>query len=282
MITQACPSGLVLELRPLRGSSIIALSRSSSAQRDDHFAPIFSEVFSRCLDPGPYPFVAEGDARPPWDRILKGDMLSMLFAVRRISLPRGEHYDFPVRCEGCGKRYDWQINIETDLPPQPLPEASREAIRNGRPLSAVLSDGTCVSYHLGTFARDKLMREKMKGEKRGDDHPTLVDTNYAQVVAIDDATDQRKIWRRLNDMTMPQLVELRQTMDANDCGVETLIATRHDRCGWEQERDLPLDPRTFLAAPSGGRKPAATSSSSTETASTEPSDSTEMDESNTP
>jgi hypothetical protein len=247
----AAPSRAKLRLRKIRGAELIMLSTARETGTTEGLAG-FSGVLSSCheetVDPGPYRFVEVGAAKPEWARLLKGDVLGLFIHLRAISMPDREMYGFPVQCSKCRDRYDWEIDLKRDLVVQELPDHSFQALRDGKPLEHKLSDGTGLRFHLQTVSQEVEIAEFLKKEKRATE--TIIDGLAAQAYSIDGcAADLRARWRRIAQLEMDELLELREVFDAADCGTDTAIQTRCPRktCGWIEDVTLPLDRRFFAS-----------------------------------
>lgn len=247
MPTLEAPSGLVADVRKIKGSELVKLAESTDdAGPDGGFGHVLSGCWLRTLDPGPYSFVSAGDAKPPWSRLLKGDTLHAFVFLRSISMPNGDDYDFPVQCEECKKRYDWTIKL-SELEVKRLPPESVENVRAGKPFETRLGDGRLVKFNLQTIAQEEPLTKLMRQQKRKTG--TMIDTIVAQVVSIEGVKpDIRNRWQFVSELDMDELYNLREAFDEADCGIETSFETRctNRSCRWEQDVNLPLG-KTFFA-----------------------------------
>lgn len=243
------PSGLTAEIRKIRGIELVHLAeQADDASQSDSFGSIIGPCWIRTINPGPYPFVkGDSEDRPPWDRLLKGDVLSAFIYLRRISLTDGDEYDFDVKCEECRHRYGWTVNLASDLVFKKLPLESIERIQRGESFSTRTGDGRLVRFGLQTTAQEEPILKLMKQQKRG--RATIVDTLAAQTLSIEGVNpDLRARWRFLSELDLDELYKLRSAFEEPDCGIDTAIQTRCTKrsCGWIQDVALPLG-RTFFA-----------------------------------
>lgn len=250
------PSGLTAEVRKIRGVELVRLAEQADDEAETNaFGQVLGACWVRTIDPGPYPFVkADSEERPPWARILKGDVLFAFVYLRRISMPDGNSYDFDVRCEECRKRYGWTIDLSKDLTTKALPAESVERIKRGEAFETRMSDGRLVRFALQTTDQEAPMLRLLKQQKRT--RTTFVDVLASQTVSIEGVNpDLRARWRFLSELDLDELYGLRDAFEAPDCGLDTAIQTRCTRpqCGWVQDVNLPLG-RTFFAP---RRKPKA-------------------------
>lgn len=253
--TLETPSRLAAKVRKIKGAELNALAQESDeATADGGFGTVIGPCWIETVDVGPYPFLRAGDAKPPWSRMLKGDMLYTFIYLRRISMPDGNTYDFDVQCEECQERYPWTLKL-TDLPVKRLSQESFDRLRSQRHFEAKLSDGRRVSFNLQTIAQEDDIAALMKRQKR--EKATVVDILAAQTVEIEGVnTDMRAKWRFLADLDMDDLLNLQEQFEAVDCGIDTAIKTRctNRRCRWTQDINLPLG-KSFFARRRRAEKP---------------------------
>jgi hypothetical protein len=249
MTTIHFPSGLVADLRKIKGSEMAALAeQADGGGRADPFSTLLSSCWLQTIDPGPYAFVLPGDAKPEMRRLLKGDLLYGFVALRRISLPEGDTYDFDAQCERCRARIPWSVDLR-EIPVRVLSKESVERVRGGRVfLTSVDDDDGAreVRFNLQFLAQEDEMTRFMKSQKRT--KATLLDTLASQIVAIDGVgPDFRARYRYLNDLSMGALLTLQQAFEEADCGLDTAIDVRcvNSDCRWEQSIALPFDKRFF-------------------------------------
>lgn len=240
------PSGLVVEMRKMRGAEVVALAERADDAGAGKFGAIVGPCWVRTVDPGPYSFVLEGDAKPPFDRMLTGDMLAAFVFLRRISMPDGNHYDFEVRCERCGKGYGWRVRLDEHLRTQPLPAASVERLRRGEAMETHV-DGRAVRFHLQTIGHETLVEKMLRKQKR--QVATIVDLLAARIVSVEGLKPgEAARWDWVSDLAIDDLYGLRDAMDEQDCGLDTLLRTACEArdCRWEQDVVLPLGGSFFL------------------------------------
>jgi hypothetical protein len=243
------PSGLTAEVRKIRGVELVRLAEQADDEAETSaFGQVLGACWIRTIDPGPYPFVkADSEERPPWPRILKGDVLFAFVYLRRISMPDGNSYDFDVRCEECRKRYGWTIDLAKDLKVKPLPPESVERIKAGEAFETCMHDGRRIRFALQTTDQEAPMLRLMKQQKRT--RTTFVDVLASQTISIEGVNpDLRARWRFLSELDLDELYGLREAFEAPDCGLDTAIQTRCTKaaCSWVQDVNLPLG-KTFFA-----------------------------------
>lgn len=241
------PSGLTGELRKIRGRELVALTEARESDNADEngLAPILNGCWLSTIDPGPYRFMEAGDARPPWGRILKGDVVATMVKLRRWST--WADFDFDVQCKKCSENIRWTVNLDTDLKYKMLPASSAERIREGKPFEHVV-DGRTVTFDLQTIAHESRAAAMMKRQRRTGT-ATPVDLIYAQTRTVEGIppTDDRKVWAFIADLSQGDLYEMIDAYADPDCGIQTEIKIRCQGCRLVQAIDLPLLGRQFFA-----------------------------------
>jgi hypothetical protein len=264
-----CPSGLVGEFRNIKGHELAKLAEEAddaATPAEGGIVTIVRGCWQKLIDPGPYPesyFDANGAVA--WQKVLKGDLQTMLFRLRASSVRtpdaddgpwgKGDLYVFAVRCEACGKRYEWEVHL-SELPMKMLPEASKKVIATGNvSFETRVSDRKFV-FTLGTLARDQPLEKLMKSQGRV--KGTIIDILAARTLSIEGLAAQNDIrakWNAIKDLDNWELQDLQAAYEAVDCGIETTIETRCDKadCRWPQEVELPMGKDFFSARKSRKR-----------------------------
>lgn len=244
MPTLEAPSGLVGEVRKIRGAELITLAEAAGdTSPDGGFSSVLSGCWVRTEDPGPYAFVLAGDTKPDWSRVLKGDALYAFIYLRQISL--SDDYDFDVQCEECKRKYGWTIKL-SDLPVRKLSEENAARLRRGDPFEAHVRE-KLVRFNLQTIAQEGPITKLMKQQRR--QVSTMIDALAAQIVSIEGVKPDIKARHRfISDLDLDELHSLREALDAPDCGLETGIETvcTNRACQWTQDVNLPLG-KSFFA-----------------------------------
>jgi hypothetical protein len=247
MSTFTLPSSMVVDLRKLDGKHMAELAEAADGSGpSDPFSSVLSRCWARTVDAGPYGFAVAGDAHPEIRRLLKGDVLRAFVAIRQISLPEGDVYDFDVKCEECNGKIPWTVNL-SEVPVKALPPESIERYRSGRPFEAKIPGvSEVVHFHLQTLEQEDDIKKILKQQKRK--KATLVDVLVAQTASIEGVgPDLRARWRWFSSLSMGDLLTVQEAFEAPDCGMETAIEVRCPAvdCGWEQEVAIPFGKRFF-------------------------------------
>jgi hypothetical protein len=240
------PSGLVAEMRPLTGEqmALIAEQNDGNPSGDSGFQQLLSGCWDSTLDVGPYSFLKEGNAKPDWKRMLKGDMLTGLIALRQMSITDGDEYEFNVRCSenDCRASIKWTVHL-SKLGTKKLSRELQEKVRTGAPIQ-VEFNGTPITFKLGTLAQEEPMLLVMKRHNRR--KVTAVELIASQLISIEGVKDTPVArWKWVGALTWGELQDLRELLDSYDCGVETSFEVKCTSCNMEQEVALPLGKRFF-------------------------------------
>jgi hypothetical protein len=240
-----CPSGLVLNMRKMKGREIVAVaSQSDDTDSSTNMQALIGTCWNETIDSGPYPYVMPGnETTPPWIRLLKGDVLHVFIQLRRLSLLDGNDYNFPVKCEECGKRYDWTLPLDV-LPVFKLSEASKAIVSRGELFEHVTADGTKVTFDLQKMAQESDIAKLMKAQGRT--RTTMLDTLAGQIQAINGkATPIKFRFDWLQDLDLDEITRLQEAFEAADCGIDTKIETVCTHCKWKQAIPLPFGKSFF-------------------------------------
>lgn len=220
-----CPSGLTVEVRKLKGREGNVLADRRSARRGETFDKLLTNCTLRVTDPGIYN-VAEGGTLP-WGKVLICDRFVALVAIRIATY--GTDYIFKAHCDesdsGCGKRFEWEINLETEMPLFDLPEESRIAVKDGRNRFETTAGGRKVVF--------KLQRgeDEHKAAKRlADAGATQMTTALATRIVEVDGVEPRQIEKWLEDLDITEQLELLDRFDEVDGGFDTEVEIECPGC----------------------------------------------------
>lgn len=241
MPTMKCPSGLVLEMRKIKGREIVALASTAESESvaDTSMASLVGACWEGTTDAGPYPYVVAGtQLAPPWLRLLKGDVLFLFIELRRISLLDGEIYSPLVTCEACKRSYGWDVPL-SELPKLELPAESVARMKAGQLFDTTLPSGAVVQFDLQKTAQETEIINLLKMQHRNGG--TVIDTLAAQIVKVDGR--ELTIKERsefVQDLGLDEVTTLQEAFEAVDCGIDTEIVTICKHCGHRQAIALPL------------------------------------------
>lgn len=230
-----CPSGLVGEVRGLKTKEANLLADRQAMRSGSALDAILSSCWLRTIDPGPYAIPEDG--KPDWSKVLIGDRLYVFMRIRAATF--GEEYAFPVLCESCRERFEWEVKL-CDLPIKPLPEASKSALANGGRIETYLRDGKKAWFKLMTGA-DEVRAARIVRQQPG---KVLLTALGARIVEIEGVKPEDRM-RFLDDLDFGEANDIIRVLDEHDGGVETSLEVECTHCFASQEVRLPFG-REFL------------------------------------
>jgi hypothetical protein len=275
------PSGFSGIARKFKAADLQALVDQMDDDTDElsdaGLSSIVKGAWQETTDPGPYSDMSTGDIRPRWDRMLKGDLVGMLFQIRVGAFRNGREYDFVFRCSSCGKRNEWTIDLVKHVLQRvkELPQSSYQHLATGDPLETRLHDGTTVLFRLQKSDHEKpfhkLRRQQVRKKQRKSLEINAIDRVAMQIVGVFEPppgwepggenqnlkgqrgrelpfhSNVQRIWQWVHDLDLDDLYDLQDDFEQADCGYHTDIKVRcvKEGCRWEQVVDVPLQ-RTFL------------------------------------
>lgn len=262
------PSGLIVEFREWEFDDMERWAKKAEGggSTDDVLSAATVDTLERVVEPGPYPFAEGHTTKLDASRLLKTDVTWWLYRARAASHPpdekrglTGEHYVFDWRCGQDKKHVVAPKALKLcDLKMKPLPEASVEHVRTGKPFGVRMPGGELVKFVLPTIGIDKPLRQlldrKTKEIRRTKKGAPAVEATQAQVVACqiesvsslgDNASLERKAewvgklkfreWKVLEDAIVNVAPSIQRT-----------AACVCDECGATTEVRIPLTPGFFL------------------------------------
>lgn len=230
--TTTLPSGLSIELRGLRGKEGQLLASREASKNGTLFHQILKGCCLSVSDEGPYQL---GGQLPQWDRMLVGDTLAAMLAVRTITYD--DLYPFKVQCESaaCREPFEWEVRL-SELPVRQLADADRTLFQGeNRFPGSFSSDEKPFTYRL-LIGSDTQKLIKLTAAARQDQ---LIASLMVRIVEIEGVHSNGKR-KYLEDRPLGDLNDAVIAMDAHDCGVETDFEVECSHCGHRQEIRLPL------------------------------------------
>lgn len=192
---------------------------------------ILRDCWLETTELGPYSFPPDS---VDWQQVLACDRVYTLLMIRVATY--GEREDLEVRCPSCGHKFIWDLPL-TELPVRELPDGSREKIAAGdNCFETSLEDGRKVWFRL-MDGRDQLRAIKLIRESNSD---LVVGALKARVIEIEDVP-KADTSKAISQMSMGEVQDLLDEMDAVDGGIETIFDVFCPSCSHEWEIDLPLD-----------------------------------------
>lgn len=262
------PSGLVLEVRKMKGSEMVALAENAAgAGASNPFGSILGPCAIDVLEAGPYPHLTPGAGKPHnWDRIMKGDLLAGVLFLRRVSMEEGDQYDFSLRCEECEEPINWTLAL-SKLPVRRLSDVAFAKHKAGEPMEVRLSTeshparedgsgGILCRFLPGIPKQEEEVRDLNKKERPPRRKVTDVDLLAAQTVSIGDMSDPKNLItagfaRRqfFSSLSWGEVLMARRLYDEHDCGIDTALDVVCQACGWRQTTTVPFGRTLFRARP---------------------------------
>ncbi|NUP12882.1 MAG: hypothetical protein HOW73_43135 [Polyangiaceae bacterium] len=255
-----CPSGLVVEARKIKAQELEALAEANDSDEppaDGGLLTVINRCVQRVIDAGPYSFVEVGDALPDWKRVIYGDLATMFFKLRIVSVE--DPYEFPVQCKHCRKWADFDVTL-SELPINPLPESSKAKLRSNSPFEARTLDGKLVRFYLKTIRREEPIAKLVRAIERQTGKPSysFLDSWAGQAEFIEPLGERSKNdkarWMWFRQLDLDEVDNLRDQFDAVDGGIDIELRFRCRRrgCGGVTNHMIPLDGDFFRRK----RKPA--------------------------
>lgn len=242
------PSGAVAEFRPLTIADENFMADAKRSRKGRALDMALEQILDRCtvrvVSPGPYRFLSE-NGRPDWHRMLTGDRVEAMFALRKISYAEGYLYVVENVTCACGHAWDHEFDIDEDLLHQPLAEESQRKYAAGEPF-AVEVGGCDVSFVLQSGETedlyDKMRRNKPARKMAAGLRSRIVDVSGIERRDIMDWLDgDNGVSKRFPGLSSNDAEELRAAFDAVDCGVDTEVEAQCPECSRLVRFALPFD-----------------------------------------
>ena len=239
------PSGFAGEVRKLKGSEANILSDRKAARKGETYDKILRACWLTTDDPGPYENhgVASGSKNVPWGRILVCDRFIALASIRAATY--GSSYWFPVQCgesggRGCGYQFEWEVDLESQVPVYPLPEESIAKIAAGDNKFETELDGTAIVFKLLTGA-DERRSGKVLRKARTELFTTAIASRIVEV----EGKDRRAVKDWLDTLDLDVQLKLLAQFEAVDGGFETEIEVECTECDRIQGITIPFEGEAF-------------------------------------
>lgn len=236
------PTKTQIEFRQimLAEENIIATTRQS---RKGNMEEALDEVMTRCavriIDPGPYSFLEIG-GKPDWKKMAKGDRFASMIDLRCLSYKDGHLYEAELRCPSttCGKKFGWEINLETDLIRQDTPDESLEKIKNGEPFYVEIA-GHKISYTIA-YGKTEETFDTLTHQYPDRDMSSAFRSRIVDIEGI--APRDFMDWLDGNNgdpkckypgLSSEEAEDLREAFDVIDGGIDTSMEAECPHCrGW--------------------------------------------------
>lgn len=245
------PSGARGVIRGLKGEEINLFANRQTSRRGRTSMQILKNVWLETIDSGP----AYSGEKVEWEKAPACDRFTALFKARVATY--GASYVFKYQCEDCRKRFEWEIDLETDLVTKPLPDASIETFLNGNRFTTTVVDpegaDRSVVFQLLTTALEAKIEQVQNLSPKEKATASLAQ----RIVSVSDLPEgKHEIKKFLNNLDAGAMLDLVEAMDSVDGGIETDIEIECPHCGYIMEVDLPL--RQEFWSPSRRRRSTST------------------------
>lgn len=226
-----CPSGLTGTVRGLSVSEAEVLTDRRLVHEGLVPDKVLGTAWESTSDPGPYDVKEDGAVN--WDNVLVCDRFFALMMVRVATY--GPEYEFKVGCQGCKSSIQWALNLE-ELPTRKMPDDALEVFKRDN-RHRVSVGGHTVIFQLLNGAKERKAQKALRGSKN-----RLV-TALAQRIIDIEGEKNKMLWIR--NLPMQDAVDLINSFDDHDGGVETAVDIICPECGMVQGVALPFDRPEF-------------------------------------
>lgn len=233
-----CPSGLKGNIRGLKLKEFADLSDAKLLRTGRLFTKLVSSCWLSTVALGPYQGMSD---TLPWDNMLQGDLFKVFMSIRCATF--GNEYAFERTCKQtlCGSRFEYVIDLDK-MPVKKLPESSLHKVRTGGAFTTTVA-GRKVTYKLLTSS-DTQTQQRLMNDSNVSMAVAAIMTRIVEVEGIEQH-DPEALQAWLEDLEMNEGIELRETMEAADCGLDTGVLVVCPKCGDEDACELPLGPSFF-------------------------------------
>lgn len=245
------PSGAIIEIRGLRGKEGKLLSDKEAIKSGTFLDKILSACTVNVIEANPYttisaPALSPGEPQRQvldWSQVLIGDRFFALVQIRVLSL--GEQFGFKLQCseQGCRQRFEHEISLLQDLKVTCLSDEDRAQFAAANEFSATDRNKKAIKYRL-PVGKDEVLA--MRGGQGPDG--AFLQALLQRIVSIEGEIVPRKY---LEDCDFANLLDLLETFDRHNCGVETTIEVECPHCGNIEDIQLPFGRGFFVPSKMG-------------------------------
>ena len=227
-----CPSGLTGRVRALKVKEERLFQDPKLLKSGGLMLEIVKRCWEETIDPGPYSFPG-GEIN--WSQLLEGDAAYLFFRVRALTY--GEQYDITVQCAACNRAIDHTVDLLEDLRLQELPKSAYSAVGHDEPISVKAPDGRAVQFRLLRMS-DQRSIDMLQNTRQLTPANARLAVRLIAVEGVGEHSGPKIRW--IEDLTSGDAEELRDAVEAYDCGVDTALELTCPHCYFDQEQDLPL------------------------------------------
>ena len=230
-----CPSGISGVVRGMKVKELGDMADAKLIRSGKIVDRIVSNCWQKTTSIGPYSYA--GDSLP-WESMLQGDRAWAFMCIRSATF--GNDFTFEHVCSNETCKYKYEATIKLDsLVLKNLPQTSYSHVTNGTPLKTTIA-GKKVKFRLLKCSDDQRLTTLTQQMQLSFPVAQLVCRIVEVEGILNSDIDELVAW--VEDLELEAGLELRQTMEDADCGVEMEIVTTcpNKTCGNVEKFDLPL------------------------------------------
>lgn len=230
-----CPSGLSGSVRGMKVRELGDMADPKLLRTGKIVDKIVSNCWVKTGAIGPYSF--SGDTLP-WEDMLQGDRAWAFLAIRSATF--GKNFTFEHICSNnmCKYKYEATVNLE-EMEQKKLPASSYGHVKSGAPLETKVL-GKTVKYRLLKCSDDQRLTQLTQQSQLSFPVAQIV----CRIVEIEGIpnSDLGAMAQWVDDLPLADGLELRETMEDADCGVEmeVVVTCPNKSCANVEKFDLPL------------------------------------------
>lgn len=233
----SCPSGLVAEVRGLRGAEVNLFSDENAVRKGDLFDRVLRACVIGIQDPGPY---SQHGETLNWAHVLTCDREYLLVCIRIATY--GPEYSVGLTCPNptCKSKFYWDIDLR-ELEIVDLDDDVIAKIASGTNAFDVVVDGTTFTFKLLT-GESELQAARLLRKNRSEILTTAI---AVRVIAIDgEAKSQKQVAAYFAKYDKP-LSDVTDAIIEFDGGIDNDIEAECPECGGGFDLKLPLEGKGF-------------------------------------
>lgn len=233
----SCPSGLVAEVRGLRGAEVNLFSDENAVRKGDLFDRILRACVVSVQDPGPYS--THGDSLN-WSQVLTCDREYLLVCIRIATY--GPDYSVALTCPNvmCKEKFHWDVDLR-ELEIVDLDDDVIAKIASGKNSFDVVIEGTTFTFKM-MIGESELLAARLLRKNRSEILTTAI---AVRVIAIDgEAKTQKQIAAYFAKYDKP-LSDVTDAIVEYDGGIDNDIEAECPECGGRFDLKLPLEGKAF-------------------------------------
>lgn len=230
-----CPSGLRGVVRGMKVKELGDMSDAKLLRSGKIVDKLVATCWTKTISSGPYTTLTD---TLPWETMLQGDRAWAFLSIRIATF--GNEFAFEHTCSNSMCNTKYEIVVELDkLKQKALPKTSFDHVNTGLDLETTV-DGRKVKYRLLRCNTDQQLANLIKNFDLSVPIAQIV-TRISSVEGIE-SSDIESIINWVSELPMADGMDLRETMENADCGVEMEIeaACANRQCGNVEKFDLPL------------------------------------------